>query len=142
MACLERELARSRRGHPLALLMIDLDNFKLVNDEHGHLRGDEVLMQIAGALERSTRFSDVAGRYGGDEFAVILPDTDVEQARRVAGRLVEGIREVGARVDAKKPVTASVGIAVAESNDDARSLHRRADEAAYRAKQRGGDRIA
>lgn len=136
LACLERELARARRGHALALVMLDLDGFKRVNDERGHLEGDEVLRSIGSALEKSVRVTDVLGRYGGDEFAVLLPDTDAESAQRVAERLVTSVREVGS----ENRVTASVGIAVASPNDDARALQARADEAAYRAKQKGGDR--
>jgi diguanylate cyclase (GGDEF)-like protein len=138
LACLERELARARRGHAVALVMLDLDGFKRVNDERGHLQGDEVLRRIANALEKSVRVSDVLGRYGGDEFAVLLPDTDAESAERVAQRLVDAVREAGS----ENRVTASVGIAVALRDDDTRSLQTRADEAAYRAKQKGGDRFA
>jgi diguanylate cyclase (GGDEF)-like protein len=138
LACMDREIARARRGHSLSLVMLDLDGFKRVNDERGHLEGDEVLRKIAGALEGTVRFSDVLGRYGGDEFAVLLPDTDADSAARVAERLVTAVREAGA----ENRVTASVGIAVATTNDDARSLQSRADEAAYRAKQKGGDRYA
>ncbi len=139
-ACLERELARARRGHALSLLMVDLDGFKQVNDRHGHLAGDELLQAISRGIEGSIRISDVAGRYGGDEFAVVLPDTDTEQAERVATRLAEAIRD--ASVNGVPGVTASIGVAVARSGDDARSVQRRADDASYRAKQAGGDRVA
>ncbi len=135
LACMERELARARRGHALALVMLDLDGFKRVNDERGHLEGDEVLRRIAQALESSVRFSDVAGRYGGDEFALLLPDTDPEAASRVGERLVLAVREAGR----DNNVTASVGIAIAEGSDSVGSLQSRADQAAYRAKQKGGD---
>jgi diguanylate cyclase (GGDEF)-like protein len=137
----ENELARVRRGHPLSLLMIDLDSFKKVNDSQGHLRGDVLLKEIAEAVAATTRKTDVTGRYGGDEFMIVLPDTDATQARAVAERVAEAVRATGSRFDAKHPVTASLGLAIAETSDTVASLLRRADENAYRAKQGGGDRV-
>jgi diguanylate cyclase (GGDEF)-like protein len=138
---LERELARAARGHPLALLMLDLDRFKHVNDTQGHLRGDMLLKEIAQALAATTRKVDVAARYGGDEFLVVLPDSTAEKAQAAAERVALAIREVGKRFDASHPVTASVGVACAAAGDSIAALLRRADENAYRAKQRGGDRV-
>jgi diguanylate cyclase (GGDEF)-like protein len=140
-ARVEAELARVRRGHPLALVMLDLDGFKRVNDTQGHLRGDVLLKEIATALGATTRATDVAGRYGGDEFVLVLPDTDAEQARTVAERVAQSVREAALRFDATRPVTASLGIAMAEPADTVAALLRRADENAYRAKQDGGDRV-
>jgi diguanylate cyclase (GGDEF)-like protein len=137
--CIERELLRSLRGHPLSLLMIDLDNFKRVNDERGHVAGDDVLTAIAKAISASIRATDVAGRYGGDEFVVVLPDSDLAHANLVAARLVSAVRDAASQQRSK--VTASIGIAQARSSDDVRSLVRRADDSAYRAKQRGGDGV-
>jgi diguanylate cyclase (GGDEF)-like protein len=137
----ELELERVRRGKPLALLMIDLDRFKRVNDTQGHLRGDVLLKEIATALSATTRVTDVVGRYGGDEFLVLLPDTDAEQARAVADRVARSTREVGERFDAALPVTASVGIALARPDDTLTSLVRRADDSEWAAKERGGDRV-
>jgi diguanylate cyclase (GGDEF)-like protein len=125
--------------------MLDLDGFKQVNDRAGHEQGDVLLRAIADALKRTTRETDVAGRYGGDEFLVILPDTDAEQARRVAERLADSVREAGRQFDAAHPVTASLGIAVAippQAPESPAVLVRVADEHAYRAKQRGGDCVA
>ncbi len=139
---LEREIERARRGHPLCALMIDLDGFKRVNDLRGHARGDALLQSIAHALEATTRASDVTGRYGGDEFVVILPDTDSVAAQAVAERIADAVREVGESAGDDKPVTASVGIAAAQPIDDVASLLNRADENAYRAKQSGGNRVA
>jgi diguanylate cyclase (GGDEF)-like protein len=138
--CLDRELLRVKRGHVLSVLMIDLDHFKGVNDQHGHLKGDDVLVGISKAIAACIRATDVAGRYGGDEFVVVLPDTEQAQAKLVAERLVAAVREAGAELGTA--VTASVGIAEAKSADDVRSLMRRADESAYRAKQSGGDGVA
>ncbi len=140
-ARLEAELARVRRGRPLAMLMLDLDRFKKVNDTQGHLRGDLLLKEIAAALAATTRTTDVAGRYGGDEFAVILPDTEPAQALAAAERVTKSVREVAAKFDAARPVTASVGVAIAEPGDTVAALLRRADENAYRAKREGGDRV-
>jgi diguanylate cyclase (GGDEF)-like protein len=144
-ARLEVEVARVRRGHALALVMIDLDGFKRVNDTHGHQQGDELLKKIAESIRQTTRETDVPVRYGGDEFVVILPDTDAEQAGRVAERLAEGIRAAGRRFDAGRPVTASLGIAVAapaSALESVAAIVKLADERAYRAKQDGGDRVA
>lgn len=141
LARLENELARVARGHPLAVVMIDLDGFKRVNDERGHLQGDLVLQELGAVLGRATRAVDTASRYGGDEFVVLLPDTTPESARAVAERLVAEIREVGTRFDAAHPVTASAGVAIARPGDTLAGVLRRADENAYRAKQSGGDRV-
>ena len=139
---LEEELPRVRRGHPVAVLMMDLDRFKSVNDEHGHLAGDEMLRRIAAAVQETTRAIDVVGRFGGDEFVALLPDTDAEQAKVVAERLVRTVRSIGEGLNAKQPVTVSVGIAVAQPEDEGLTLLNSADDAAYRAKAAGGDRFA
>ena len=140
-AKLEHELARARRGHPFGVVMLDLDGFKRVNDLQGHLRGDLLLKEIAGALGSSTRVIDVAARYGGDEFMIVLPDADAAQARVVAERVSAAVRGVGEMFDAERPVTASLGVAVAHADDSVASIIRRADESAYRAKQRGGNKV-
>lgn len=142
MRRLDEELARRRRGHPLVAVMIDLDRFKRVNDEAGHAEGDALLAKIGESLGRAVRVTDVVGRYGGDEFVLLLPDTDAEEARIVAERVVLGVREVGRAFDALRSVTASVGLAAATEKDDARSLLSRADDAAYAAKSHHGDRVS
>ena len=138
---IEHELARVRRGATLAVVMIDLDGFKKVNDALGHLRGDVLLKEIALGLSKTTRESDVAGRYGGDEFVVVLPEADVTQATAAAERFTRAVRDAAQRFDGARPVTASTGLAVATGDDTVASLLRRADENAYRAKQSGGDRV-
>jgi diguanylate cyclase (GGDEF)-like protein len=132
------ELSRTRRGHPLAMIMIDLDGFKRVNDEKGHLHGDDLLRAFATALVAGTRAIDVVSRHGGDEFVVLLPDTTLDQARLAAERLLDRIREVGA---GPPPVTASVGVVEADPADDPEALLRRVDAGTYAAKRAGGDRV-
>lgn len=137
---LEAELARVRRGHPMALLMLDLDGFKGVNDTHGHLAGDEVLRQVAAALHHSVRETDVVARYGGDEFIAILADATPDAASVAAQRLRAATAAAGT-VDDEPAVTASIGIAIARADDDAAALIRRADDNTYRAKAQGRDRV-
>jgi diguanylate cyclase (GGDEF)-like protein len=141
MERLEGELARVRRGQTLTVVMIDLDGFKRVNDSHGHIAGDALLQALAQALASATRTTDVLGRYGGDEFVVLLPGTTGEAARTAAQRLVDAVRQVGQEFSREHPVTASVGLSEADAGDDARGSIQRADERAYLAKKRGGDRV-
>ncbi len=139
---IEHELGRVRRGRSAALLMIDLDRFKAVNDAEGHLRGDELLCEIAEAISRSTREVDVVSRYGGDEFAILLTDVDPEQVAVAAQRLLNAIAETARAFQAQSAVTASIGVALADSDDDSTGLQKRADQKAYTAKQGGGNRVA
>ncbi|MGB8329171.1 MAG: GGDEF domain-containing protein, partial [Polyangiales bacterium] len=114
---IEQGLAWLNRGRPMAVVMIDLDQFKRVNDNLGHLEGDQVLQSVAEALTRSTREVDVAGRYGGDEFVVVLPDTNQEEGRVAGNRFVAAIREIGMKFDPMNPVTASAGLSIARPGD-------------------------
>ena len=138
---IEQGLAWLNRGRPMAVVMIDLDQFKRVNDIQGHLAGDRVLQSIGDALRRSTREVDVAGRYGGDEFVVVLPDTNQEEGRVAGNRFVTAIREVGMKLDAANPVTASAGLSIARPGDTVASVLKRADDFAYSAKSKGGNRL-
>lgn len=137
----EEELHRVRRGRSLSLVMMDLDGFKHVNDKQGHLAGDELLRKLATAIQETTRAVDVVARFGGDEFVVLLTDTDGDQAPIVAERLVRTVRELGTAADPRRPVTASVGVAIARPEDSVTTLINSADEGAYRAKQAGGNRF-
>lgn len=137
---LGEELDRNRRyPRPLALLYMDLDNFKIINDTHGHQTGDAVLRLVADATRSSVRHSDIVGRLGGDEFAVLMPETDAELADAAAKRLIAGLRNV---FKGTPNVTASIGVvsctATDASTDD---LLRRADQAMYDAKKLGKDRV-
>lgn len=129
----------SRYGRPLALMALDCDNFKSINDTHGHLGGDRVLQTLAHAIGQCVRRSDYAFRYGGEEFVVLLPETDGAAATAIAERL----RSIFAEIKTSSPVgeaiacTVSIGVALCRSGDDEMSLMRRADEACYRAKRAG-----
>ncbi|HVE73691.1 MAG TPA: sensor domain-containing diguanylate cyclase [Mycobacteriales bacterium] len=135
---LEREVARaSRSSEQLSLVMLDLDNFKVLNDTHGHQAGDEVLRNVAAALTTECRDFDTAARYGGEEFAVVLPGCGPEEGRTIAERL----RRAVASAPAVVPITASAGVATfPEHANDADTLVRSADDALYSSKAGGRDR--
>ena len=144
---LVREVTRaSRTDHPGSLLLIDLDGFKQVNDTFGHAAGDELLVRLGEALRSCLRESDVLGRMGGDEFALILPDSDAAGGRFVARKLLDTVRAHGSvtRGDQRIDVTASIGITTLRTTPevDAAQLLIEADVAMYRAKDAGRDRIA
>ena len=144
---LQQELAHeaervSRYGAQGAVLMIDLDNFKDVNDAFGHKAGDDLLRAVAGALKHRIRQTDVVARVGGDEFAMLLPETGAEQAQIVADGVVEALgRQVAMLGERSIHITASVGIALFEDLGDADVLEC-ADLAMYEAKQAGRNRVA
>lgn len=138
---LEQELARVRRGHPLAVAMIDLDGFKQVNDKRGHMYGDRLLVRVAEALRAGTRETDVIGRPGGDEFLMLLCDTRLPEAELAVARILERVRAAGASSDGAPPVTASVGLVAAVPEDDVAAMLHRADKRCYQAKRAGGDRV-
>ena len=140
-----RELDRARRfSHGLALLMIDIDHFKRVNDTYGHGAGDEVLRRFARTLEGNLRSIDLLGRMGGEEFAVMLPETAAEPALHTAERLRTAISALDVTLEDGKvlKVTASVGVAVdTGSSETLDRLMARADGALYAAKEQGRDRV-
>jgi diguanylate cyclase (GGDEF)-like protein len=138
---IEQGLAWLNRGRPMAVVMIDLDQFKRINDDRGHLDGDRVLQSVADALRRSAREVDMAGRYGGDEFVVVLADTNQEEGRVAGNRFVTAIREVGMKFDPENPMTASAGLSIARPGDTVESVLKRADDFAYSAKSKGGNRL-
>lgn len=137
---LGQELDRNRRyPRPLALLYLDLDDFKIINDTHGHQTGDAVLRLVADAMRSSVRTADVVGRLGGDEFAVLMPETDAQLANEAAKRLVAGLRNV---FKGTPNVTASIGVVACTATDASTDdLLRRADAAMYDAKRMGKDRV-
>jgi len=137
---LAQELSRNRRyGRPLALIYLDLDDFKSINDAHGHATGDAVLRLVADAMRSAVRQADIVGRLGGDEFAVLMPETDGDVAHAAATRLVTGIRTV---FRGTPSVTASIGVlAVSGTEAGTDELLRKADQAMYAAKRAGKDRV-
>lgn len=140
----DTELARAQRSaEPLALLLIDLDHFKRVNDTYGHLVGDQVLLGVATTLCNQLREYDVIGRFGGEEFVVLLPGADTVEACRVAERLRSRIRRLAVPAeDGTVNVTVSVGIALFRTHGhDLIELLASADLALYRAKESGRDRV-
>jgi diguanylate cyclase (GGDEF)-like protein/PAS domain S-box-containing protein len=137
------EIVRSARHHrPLSLLMLDLDHFKAVNDTHGHAVGDRVLREASRACRAALRTNDRFARLGGEEFAVLLPETGPDGAVRLAERLRAAVAAVEVPT-ATEPVrlTVSVGVAGWEADDGLDELLRRADRRLYRAKQAGRDRV-
>lgn len=145
---IEREVSLAQRhGSPLSVMMIDVDHFKQINDKHGHLGGDHVLKTIARVLSRSTRKSDLLFRFGGDEFTIILPQTDLdgaisaaEQIRANLERLKPDDFGLGEETDTLLPGL-SIGIARFHLGDDDESLLQRADTHLYHAKAQGRGRV-
>ncbi|TCO54909.1 GGDEF domain-containing protein [Actinocrispum wychmicini] len=146
----DRAAAVLRESKPTSLLVVDVDNFKRVNDRFGHVAGDEVLKGVAETLRRITRKSDLLGRYGGqggDEFLVLLPETGIEDARVIAERIRAGIRDMA--VTAPVPggtttvesVSVSIGVSVGDPDTDLESLVVDADAALRNAKRGGRDRV-
>ena len=137
---LPRELIRARREHaPLAVIMMDLDRFKQINDSTGHQAGDQVLVELAALLKRHVRGSDIACRYGGDEFALVLPNATLESARRRSAEICSAVRRERERL---RGVTASLGVALCPDHaTDAQALLRVADHALYEAKGAGRNQV-
>jgi two-component system cell cycle response regulator len=143
---LTMELSRARRyGKPLSLAVVDADHFKVLNDTHGHAAGDVVLKKLAGLLRNSFRQSDTTGRYGGEEFVLILPETDLETARRKVETLRETISATPIVLPERKDlvrVTISAGLAsFPEDAEDAAELFAAADERMFQAKREGRNRV-
>ncbi len=148
-AALKRELARCLRYQArLCLVLLDVDQLKVVNDRWGHQAGDRVLSRVADAIQHSLRQTDIPSRHGGDEFAVILPDTNAEAGRLVAERIRTNVRaSVGAGIppDASTTVTVSAGLAelpLAAPHPSEAQLIVAADQALYLAKGEGGNCVA
>jgi diguanylate cyclase (GGDEF)-like protein len=154
-ARLREELARTARAHlPIVCLMIDVDHFKRINDQYGHLAGDAVLREVAQRIDAEMRISDTGARFGGDEFAMVLSQADLADGERVAARVLNAVRREpvgigsGAR-PASETVTLSIGVAAANPGPgphDYKALAERliaeADAALYRAKSAGRNRVA
>jgi two-component system, cell cycle response regulator len=151
-ARLREELARAQRfRQPVACLMIDVDHFKRINDQYGHLAGDTLLREAARRIDSQMRVSDIAARFGGDEFALILPQGGLPDGERVAHRILDAVRSTPVQIDAERSemLSLSIGVAVAEPTHESRDfqlvaerLMAEADAALYRAKSGGRNRVA
>lgn len=138
---LAAEVERSQKyQHSLCLLIVDLDHFKDVNDHHGHAVGDEVLKRLPIVLGEHCRQSDLVTRFGGDEFAILLPDTSLEDAVACAEKIRQHL-ESRTLVEQAGRVTASLGVAMRVDNEDSADLLRRTDHALHRSKKEGRNRI-
>ncbi len=136
---LRKELDRAdRHGRPLSLAMMDADHFKRINDGHGHQTGDEVLRVLARRCQKILRSHDLIGRYGGEEFVIVFPETTLAEAAVVAERLRAAVGEHPIKFgDAALEVTVSIGLGELVPGQGLEKLFQRADSALYRAKQDG-----
>jgi diguanylate cyclase (GGDEF)-like protein len=138
----EREVTRTLHANrSLCLMMIDVDSFKAFNDQYGHIAGDRVLVAVAETLREFLRPTDLVARFGGDEFAVLLPDLKLNQARQIAERLRQQIAKLSPP-SLSTIITVSIGIADRSESDDVATLVQRADAAMYDAKEAGRNRVA
>lgn len=141
-AMIDAALSNALHGDsPLCLVMADLDHFKDINDRYGHLVGDSVLRDVAGRLRAASRASDSVGRYGGEEFIILMAHTRLDSAKRVAERIRRHVMQTPVKVNRIEiPITISLGLTQAAPDDDGRSLIGRADAALYDAKNAGRNR--
>jgi diguanylate cyclase (GGDEF)-like protein len=142
---IDKEISRAqRRQRPLTLCIIDVDLFKPINDRYGHIAGDSVLRQLGEIMRHHVRGDDIAARIGGEEFAVLLPETDVEAATTFADRLRLAVAAAAFQLgnDELQGMTVSIGVsALASGREDRSSLMAAADAALYRAKAQGRNRV-
>ena len=135
---LDMEIEKAQRGNQkLSLFIIDIDFFKKVNDTYGHLKGDEILVRLANVLKKQLRKSDIAARFGGEEFFVLLPETSLEKANKITSRLRGAIKSD--KVLKKYKITVSGGLTQFRKRDSKKRFKERADKALYKAKHAGRD---
>ncbi len=136
---LQRCIWKSRKDNlPISVIMIDIDHFKQINDTYGHAKGDEVLAKVAQIIRKQIRESDLAFRYGGEEFLVALPGISLDEAVKIAERIREAIKNTNFGI--RRKVTVSCGITEYRAGDTLKEFVKRADKALYTAKNRGRDR--
>ena len=137
----ERQLALMRKNaRPLSIILLDIDHFKTVNDSHGHLAGDQALKQISRCIENSLRDDDLVGRYGGEEFAIFLPGSDLSASLQIGERIRQGIEELKIEYEGETiHITGSFGVqtAAADNHITLTELLKQADQALYQAKDNG-----
>jgi diguanylate cyclase (GGDEF)-like protein len=140
---LEKELWRSRRyGGMISLIMVDVDNLKRTNDTHGHRAGDRVIREVSRRIKSCIRQIDTAARYGGDEFAVILPNTVLKDAKIVAERIVEAVASRPTNWNSEEiPLSVSVGLGEYDADTNPEDITSRSDQALYKAKQAGKNTV-
>jgi diguanylate cyclase (GGDEF)-like protein len=140
---LEKELNRSRRyGGQISLIMVDVDDLKRINDTYGHRAGDKVIKEISRRIKQCIRQIDTAARYGGDEFAVILPNTPLKDATIVSERMVEAVSLTPATWKKEQiPLSISVGVGQYDSDINPEDITSRSDQALYSAKQAGKNTV-
>ncbi|MGM0452255.1 MAG: diguanylate cyclase [Thermodesulfobacteriota bacterium] len=139
---LEAEINRYKRfGRPLALLLLDIDHFKQYNDTHGHIEGDRILVRVGKIIAGSLRTMDTAYRFGGEEFTVLLPETDIAAARSVAERIQNEVQRYFQPPSSPQAITVSIGI-TEYANDTITDFVKRADQAMYQSKDKGRNRIS
>ena len=136
---LTREIKRvSRTQAPLSMILIDIDDFKLLNDTHGHAAGDDVLMALAAIMNDSARESDLIARYGGEEFVILLPNTDLAGAVHLAEKIRISVEETRLIIgESMKPINVTISLGVAAYNGNRRDFFAEADRALYQAKASG-----
>jgi diguanylate cyclase (GGDEF)-like protein len=138
---LEQELARSElSGKGVAVMMIDLDHFKRINDAGGHAAGDHALLRVAAGLRAATRRTDLVARWGGEEFTILLHDVADEDAPAIAESLRATIAKLPA-VEGEMPMTASIGLAISHPGEPLTDFLHRCDEALYRSKREGRNQV-
>jgi diguanylate cyclase (GGDEF)-like protein len=143
-ACDQQIHASQRANQPFAVLFIDLDHFKSINDTYGHAVGDDVLRAVAQTLQSSVRRSDVVGRIGGEEFSVFLPNTQLPGAQQLAETLRVAVESIHIEVDGVRlKITASIGVAVKRFEQETmQAIQQHADQAMYEAKRGGRNRVS
>ena len=144
LSALRRAVKIAQRNNtPLCVGMADLDNFKIVNDTHGHQVGDDVLCDVAGRMQGAVRSFDTVGRYGGEEFLIIMDNANADTAYEIAERVRYRVASAPVKTRSTEvKMTVSVGLAELRPGDNVDSLVKRADEALYKAKHRGRNQVA
>ena len=137
---LEMEFEKARRGQQrLSMIMTDIDFFKKINDTHGHIKADEFLKRLADLINKQVRKSDIVARFGGEEFVILLPETDLKKAQKFATRLKSAIHSDN--VLKKYKVTVSGGVTQYKNKDTKKQMKERVDKALYQAKESGRDKF-